>query len=171
MGKILLTLLLLGTYLFGSEGAVEGSTDILQRTVNFLIFAGILVYVLAEPLKNYFSGRSEKIASELEKVQERLRESKHAKELAEQKIEEAHRNAIHLQEGAKKEAKVLSDRILAQCESDMEIMHKQNMTRMEFEKRQMVRNAVSGVMDDVMAATDASLGSDAMNEILKKKVA
>jgi F-type H+-transporting ATPase subunit b len=171
MGKIVITLLALSAYLFASEAAGEGSTDIIQRTVNFLIFAGILVYLLAEPLKNYFGGRSQKIAAELEKVQERLRESKHLKESAEEKIEEAHRTAISLQESAKKEGKILSDRILSQCEQDMDVMKKQSKALMEFEKRQMVRSLVSNVMDDVMIASDASMGSDAMNEILKKKVA
>jgi F-type H+-transporting ATPase subunit b len=58
MGKIIVTVLLLSAYLFGSDAGAEGSTDIVQRTINFLIFAGILFYILAEPVKNYFSGRS-----------------------------------------------------------------------------------------------------------------
>jgi len=102
MGKIIVTVLLLSTYLFGSDAAAEGSTDIVQRTVNFLIFAGILFYVLAEPLKNYFSGRSAGIADELEKVQERLRESKRLKDAAEHMIEEAERFAADLAESSKK---------------------------------------------------------------------
>ncbi len=91
MGKIVITVLMLSAYLFGSDAAAEGSTDIVQRTVNFLVFAGILYYLLAEPIKNYFGGRSAGIANELEKVQERLRESKRLKEAAELKIEEAKR--------------------------------------------------------------------------------
>lgn len=36
--------------LFASEGA---ETDIIQRTVNFVIFAGILWYLLAEKIKAF----------------------------------------------------------------------------------------------------------------------
>ena len=171
MGKLLITVLMLSAYLFGSDAAAEGSTDIVQRTVNFLIFAGILYYILAEPIKNYFGGRSEGIASELDKVQERLRESKSIKEAAEHKIEEAERFVNELNEITKKECKILGDKVLAQCDLDVEVMQKQSSSLMALEKRQMVRSVVNEVMGDVMSASDASMGSDAMTDILKKKVA
>jgi F-type H+-transporting ATPase subunit b len=171
MGKIIVTVLLLSAYLFGSDAGAEASTDIVQRTVNFLIFAGILFYVLAEPLKNYFSGRSSGIADELEKVQERLRESKRLKEAAEHKVEEAERFASELAESSKKENKILSDKILAQCEQDLEVIAKQNAALMELDKRKMVREVVANVMNDVMNSSNEALGKEAMTEILKKKVA
>lgn len=171
MGKIIVTVLTLGAYLFGSDAGAEGSTDIVQRTVNFLIFAGILVYVLAEPVKNYFNGRSAGIADELNKVQERLRESKRIKEAADHKVEEAERFASELSETAKKENKILSDKIMVQCEQELEIIQKQNEALMELEKRKMVREVVAEVMDNVMSGSDEALGKEAMTEILKKKVA
>lgn len=171
MGKIIVTVLMLSAYLFGSDAGAEGSTDIVQRTVNFLIFAGILFYILAEPVKSYFSGRTTGIADELEKVQERLRESKRLKDAAEHKIEEAERFAIELAESSKKENKILSDKILAQCEQDLEIISKQNGALMELDKRKMVRDVVSEIMNDVMNSSNDALGKEAMTEILKKKVA
>lgn len=170
MGKIVITVLMLSAYLFGS-GAAEGSTDIVQRTVNFLVFVGILYYLLAEPLKNYFGGRSAGIAGELEKVQERLRESKRLKESAELKIEEATRFVNELGETTKKECKILSDKVMSQCDQDADIMQKQSNALMDLEKRQMVRSVVNEVMGEVMSASDASMGSEAMTDILKKKVA
>lgn len=171
MSKIIVTVLLLSAYLFGSDAAAEGSTDIVQRTVNFLIFAGILFYILAEPVKSYFNGRSSGIADELDKVQERLRESKRLKEAAELKVEEATRFANELSESSKKENKILSDKILMQCEQELEIIAKQNSALMELEKRKMVREVVSEVMNDVMNSSNDALGKEAMAEILKKKVA
>ena len=93
MSKILLPLLFVSASLFASEAAGEGGTDIVQRTVNFVIFAGIIWYLLAEPVKNYFGGRSQGIADELQKVQDRLKESKQAKEAAEAKIVDANKLA------------------------------------------------------------------------------
>lgn len=171
MSKIIVTVLMLSAYLFGSDAGAEGSTDIVQRTVNFLIFAGILFYILAEPVKNYFSGRSAGIADELEKVQERLRESKRLKEAAEHKIEEAERFASELAESSKKENKILNDKILAQCEQELEVIAKQNDALMELDRRKMVREVVSEVMNDVMNSSGEALGKEAMTEILKKKVA
>lgn len=171
MGKIITALLLLGAFLFGSEGAADGSTDIIQRTVNFLIFAGILYYLLAEPIKNFFGGRSAAIASELGKVQERLNESNRLKEAAEHKVDEATRFAEELNEISKRENKLLSDKIMAQCDMDMETIKKQSEALMELEKRKMVREVVSEVMGDVMTKNDAVLSKDAITDILKKKVA
>jgi len=171
MGKIIATVLLLSAYLFGSDAAAEGATDIVQRTVNFLIFAGILIYILTEPVKNYFNGRSKGIAEELDKVQERLRESKRLKEAAEHKIEEAERFAHELAEASKKENKILNDKILAQCEMELEVIEKQSVTLMELDKRKMVRDVVEELMSDVMNRSSESLGKEAMTEILKKKVA
>lgn len=169
MGKLVITLLALSPFLFGSESGA--STDIVQRTVNFLVFAGILYYLLAEPLKNYFGGRSAGIASELEKVQERLAESKRLKESAEQQIEDATRFVNELVETTRKECKILGDKIMAQGDQDIDVMQKQSNALMDLEKRQMVRSVVNDVMTQVMGASDASMSGDAMTDILKKKVA
>lgn len=171
MSRLLIISLILGGYLFGSDAATEGSTDILQRTVNFLVFIGILYYLLAEPIKNYFGGRSTSIANELGKVQERLRESKELKEAAQHKIEEAERFVVELNESTKKECKILTDKIAVQCDQDVDVMQKQNSSLMILEKRQMVRSVVEDVMGDIMSASDASMNGEAMVEILKKKVA
>ncbi|MBD3798457.1 MAG: F0F1 ATP synthase subunit B [Epsilonproteobacteria bacterium] len=171
MGKIVVSMLMLSAFLFGSDAGADGSSDIVSRTVNFLIFAGILFYILAEPVKSYFGGRSAGIAEELNKVQERLRDSKKLKELAEQKVEEASRFAIELAESSKKENKILADKIAAQCEAELEVIVKQNSALMELDKRKMVREVVSEVMNDVMNSSNGALGKEAMIEILKKKVA
>lgn len=169
MGKILLTLLMLTGVASASGGT--GETDIVQRAVNFLIFAGILYYLLADVIKGYFGGRSKGIADELEKVQEKLRDSKRAKESAEQKIEEAKKFAVELMETAKKENKILNEKIMQQCEMDLENVSKQNGALMELEQRQMVRNVVETIMGEVLSEESAGLDKEAMAQIIMKKVA
>jgi F-type H+-transporting ATPase subunit b len=171
MGKIIVTLLMVTGVVFASGGAEGGETDIVQRTVNFLIFAGILYYLLAEPMKNFFGGRSKGIADELEKVQEKLRDSKAAKEAAEQKIEEAKKFAADLMATAKKENKILNEKIMQQCESDLENITKQNAALMDLEQRKMVREVVDAVMDDVLAEESAGFDKETMAQIIMKKVA
>ncbi len=75
MSRILVLTLMISTYAFASGGAEGAGTDIVQRTVNFLLFAGLIWYLIAEPVKSYFAGRSQGIADELNKVQDRLNES------------------------------------------------------------------------------------------------
>lgn len=74
-------LLLLPAVMFAS-GAVEGEgkTDIVPRVINFAIFASILYYLLAKPLKEYFTGRTTEIADRLSSIQDKLKESKDAKD-------------------------------------------------------------------------------------------
>ena len=172
MGKIVLTLLMLTGYAFAAGGGTEGGgTDIVQRTVNFFIFASILYYLRADPIKNYFVGRTQGIASELEKVQEKLRETKQAKEAALLKIEDAKKFAEELAETSKKENKILNDKIMQQCEAELENVQKQNVALMELEQRKMVRDVVDNIMDDVFAQESAGFDKEAMAQIIMKKVA
>lgn len=171
MSKILLPLLFVSASLFASEHAADAGTDIVQRTVNFVIFAGILWYLLAEPVKNYFGGRSKSIADELQKVQDRLRESKQAKEAAEAKISEASSLAEEIMKAASKEGKILNEKILKQCDADLENLQKQSAALMALEQRKMVRELVDEIMDDVLTQESSALDKEAMAGILMKKVA
>ena len=48
----MLVVLAISSVAFASGGTVEhGGTDIFQRTVNFLLFAGLLWYLLAKPVR------------------------------------------------------------------------------------------------------------------------
>jgi len=169
MTKIILSLLLISSYALASGG--EGGTDIVQRTVNFLIFAGILYYLLANPIKSYFTGRTAGIAAELERVQEKLKESKLAKEKAMQKIDDAEKYAVELMEMSKKENRILNDNIMKQCEADLENITKQNAALMELEQRKMVRAMVNEVMQDLLTQESDGFDKDAMAQIILKKVA
>ncbi len=171
MKKILLTMILLSVTVFANEAVSDGSTDIVQRTVNFLLFAGVIYYLVAEPIKAYFSGRTQSIADELDKVQEKLRESKTAKENALLKVEEAKKFAADLLEISKKENKILNEQIMKQNELDLENLSKQNSTKMDFEQRTMVRDIVSEIMTEALNDQNTSVDKTAMAEIIMKKVA
>ena len=88
MSRILLTLLAVSTVALASN-AENAGTDIVQRTVNFLLFAGLIWYLVAEPVKNYFASRSQGISDELKKVQDKLSETVTLKKEALAKIPDA----------------------------------------------------------------------------------
>jgi len=73
VSRILVTLLAMSTIALASS-AEGGSTDIIKRTVNFILFAGLVWYLVAEPMKAYFNARSQGVADELKKVQDKLNE-------------------------------------------------------------------------------------------------
>jgi F-type H+-transporting ATPase subunit b len=170
MGKILLTIIMMSAYALASDGG-EGGTDIVQRTVNFIIFAGIIYYLLATPIKDFFNGRSDGIRAELDRVQEKMKESKVAKEEALQKIEDAEKFAADLMESSKKENKILDENIMQQCEFDLENIEKQNISLMVLEQRKMVRSVVDEVMNDLLNQESESFDKDAMAQLIMKKVA
>ena len=89
--------------------AGEGGTDIIPRTINFLIFAAILYRFVAAPLKNFFKGRRDEIVTTLKSIQEKVEESKKAKAEAQKKLEDSK----HYWTDASK--KYASSRLKTQC--------------------------------------------------------
>jgi F-type H+-transporting ATPase subunit b len=161
----------MSTYALASGHDEGAQTDIVQRTVNFLLFAGLIWYLVAEPVKSYFAARSKAISDELQKVQEKLNESIALKKEALSKITEAEKYASALEVTSKKENKLINDKMMFQCESELEILSKQNASLMDFEQRKMVRSVVENVLSEVLSQSADSFDTEAMANVILKKVA
>ena len=171
MSRLLVVLLTLSSLAFASGGAGGAETDIVQRTVNFLLFAGLLWYLLAKPIKEYFTGRSNSIAGELQSVQDKLNESVNKKKDALAKISDAEKQAAEIIETAKKESKILNDSILSQCEDDLENLEKSHQAKLELAQRKMVNSVVEEILDEVVSESSKEFTKDAMVNVILKKVA
>ncbi len=172
MSRILVFMLMMSTFALASNGNAEhGGTDIIQRTVNFLLFAGLVWYLVAEPAKNYFVSRSQSIADEMKKVQDKLKETASLKKDAIAKVSVAEKFAADLAINSKKENKIVNDNIMAQCDADIETMIKQQAASIEFEQRKMVRSVVEATLKEVLAQSDDSFDKEAMANVILKKVA
>ena len=170
MSKILIIMLMISTYALASNGE-HSATDIVQRTVNFLLFAGLVWYLVAEPAKNYFASRSQAIADELQKVQEKLKETIAKKKDALDKISDAEKFKAELEITSKKENKIINDNIMNQCDSELENIVKHNSSLMDFEQRKMVRNVVEEILEEVLTQSSESFDKEAMANVILKKVA
>ena len=170
MSRILVLVLMISTYALASE-AGHGETDIVERTVNFLLFAGLVWYLVGEPVKSYFSSRSQSIADELKKVQEKLDESISLKKEALAKISDAEKFAEELAISSKKENKIINDNIVNQCDTDLETLVKQQKSLKDFEQRKMVRNVVENVLGETLVQSSEGLDKETMANIILKKVA
>ena len=170
MSRIIVLMLMISTYALASEAEHAGS-DIVQRTVNFLIFVGLIWYLVAEPVKNYFSSRSQAIADDLKRVQEKLNESINLKKEALAKISEAEKFAEELAEISKKENKNINASMMAQCDIELDVVAKQHTTLMEFEQRNMVRNVVEDIVKETLSKASESFDKESMANVLLKKVA
>ena len=171
MSRILVLILMISTYALASETLSDGSTDIVQRSVNFVIFVGLIWYLVAEPVKNYFASRSKNIADDLKRVQEKLNESITLKKDALSKISDAEKYAENLKVASKKENKIINDNIMLQCDNDLEVVSKQHTALMEFEQRRMVRDTVEEIIKETLSQSSESFDKKAMANVLLKKVA
>jgi len=171
VSRILVLILMISTYALASEAAHEGGTDIVQRAVNFLLFVGLIWYLVGEPVKNFFASRSQGIADDLKKVQEKLDESINLKKEALAKISEAEKFAQELAVASKKENKILNDNIMTQCDAELEAMVKQHASKKEFEQRNMVRDVVETIITETLDQSSEVFDREAMANVILKKVA
>ena len=169
MSRILVLTLMMSTYALASGH--EGGTDIVQRTVNFLLFAGLVWYLVAEPAKNFFASRSQAIADELKSVQAKLNESVLLKKEALAKISDAEKFAEELVISSKKENKIINDSIMAQCEVELENLVKQDSSIKDFEQRKMIRKVVEDILTKTLDKSSDSFDKEAMANVILRKVA
>ncbi len=174
MNSKYLALLLLPVFAFasaGAEGSGSGETDIFWRLVNFLIFFGILYYLLADKIKAYFKGREDGIAGRLSEVEEKLKEAKAEKEAASQKAKDAEGTAFGLIEAAKKEAEIMTSKINESLVHDKAQLEKSYADKIEVEAKKMKKEVVSEVLEEMFASDSATISNDDLLNIIKKKVA
>jgi F-type H+-transporting ATPase subunit b len=161
---------MISTYAFASGGEHTGS-DIVQRTVNFVIFAGLIWYLVAEPIKNYFASRSQAIADDLKRVQEKLNESITLKKDTLAKISEAEKFAEELGKSSKKENKIINDKIMLQCDDDLVALMKHQTSLLDFDQRNMVRSVVEDIVKETLKQSSDNFDKEAMANVLLRKVA
>ena len=98
----------------GGHGGIspEKIQDLLWRTVNFVVFAGILIYLVAKPAKKFFAQRSQDVARTLDEMAARQAEFEAAVAAAEARlaaVAKERQNVIQqfIAEGEMEKAKIL----------------------------------------------------------------
>jgi len=166
--KLSILLFVAMSSLYASSG---GETDILPRTINFLIFAGLVWYLLADKLKAFFASRRDEIVAKLDKIEDQVKASKLAKEQAEAKIVDARSKATEIIETAKKEAVLLQKAIEEQAENDINVMERSASELKEVEQNRMVREVVKESMEEILGSSSLSENSEELMMSLLKRVA
>lgn len=152
--------------------AIAGrSTDFVPRIFNFLIFAALIYYLIAEPIRNFFRERREKIASQLTEIENRLQAAKEAKKAAEQTLAESEKKAREILEDARKEAELLSERYRELGSRESAALEHQYRERMEMEERKMQRETIISLLDENISPEDIPLTGSQIIDTLAKKVA
>lgn len=180
MKKIaLLSLLMVPAFLLAS-GDAESSryfaqtgreSDFLPRLVNFSIFIGILLYLLASPIKAFFKGRSEGIAGQLDEIEAKLQSAKDEKKDAQTRLDEAEKKAEEILVDAKAEAVILSEKIVIANQNELILMDKQLEEKISLEERRSAREAIDEVLSENISNADIMIDETKVVEIISKKVA
>jgi F-type H+-transporting ATPase subunit b len=151
----------------------SGESDIFQRTINFFLFAGLLYYILINKFKiqNIFKNRKKNIADRLNAIQEKLKESKNQKNIAFEKLEEAKANAKTFIITSQKENKMLLERMETDLQIELENIEKYHKDQIDIERRKMVRQVVSEVLEELISADSIKIDHNKFVDIILKKVA
>jgi len=178
---ILLSLLVVPAMLIASGHADGESTryfaqtgrenDFWPRVVNFTIFASILYYLLANPIKNFFKDRRSGIASQLKEIEAKLQSAKDAEKDAQSRLDESANKAGIILEDAKKEAKIMAGKIADANANDLAMMDKQFEDKITFEEKRSAREAIDEVLGENITNDDIALDESKVVDIISKKVA
>ncbi|WP_294951158.1 F0F1 ATP synthase subunit B [Sulfurovum sp.] len=146
-------------------------SDFWPRVINFTIFALILYYLVANPIKNFFKDRREGIAGQLKEIESKLQAAKDEKREAQARLEESANKAAEIIEDAKLEAKILAEKIADASVNELEVLEKQFAEKTALEERKAAREVIDEVLSENITTDDIALDESKIVDIISKKVA
>ena len=170
MKKILFALsVVVPLSLFASDANVE--TDILERTVNFFIFAAIIYYLLADKVKTFFEDRTKSIQADLDKVQDLLKASEKRIADAKLEIENAKKVADELVDSANNDVNAIKNKVEVALEQEIAFLSKSFDEKTELETRKVKKEVVQNVLNQLLSNENIELSQNEITNIISKKVA
>jgi F-type H+-transporting ATPase subunit b len=155
--------------LFANDSEVH--TDIVERSVNFFIFAAILYYLLADKMKTFFGDRTKSIQAELDKAQEMIKESQKRVDDAKKEVEKSKAIAEELIASANGDIESIKSKINDSVEQEIKVLGKVSIDKQEIETREVKREVVQNVLDQLLSDDNIALSQDDLANIILKKVA
>ena len=146
-------------------------SDFWPRVVNFTIFASLLYYLVANPIKDFFKGRSAGIATQLNEIEEKLQAAKDEKKEAQVRLDASEKKAEEILVDAKAEAVILAEKIATGNQNELIHLEKQLEEKMTLEERKSAREAIDEVLSENITTDDINLDEKKVVDIISKKVA
>ena len=182
MKKIILLSLLVVPAALLASGSADGEvsryfiqtgreSDFVPRLVNFIIFASLIYYLVANPIKGFFKGRSEGISAQLNEIEVKLQAAKDEKKEAQNRVKESEKKAEEILLDAKAEAALLAEKIATANAEELIILEKQFAEKIALEERRSAREVIDEVLSENITNDDIMLDEEKVVEIISKKVA
>jgi F-type H+-transporting ATPase subunit b len=164
----------------GGHGGIDPAKlpDLLYRTINFLVFAGILIKLVAKPAKAFFSQRSQDVAQTLDELEAKRAAAEAAVKAAEERLAEVGREyegiiKQYLAEGEMEKAKIL-DKANAVAERIKEMakvsIEQETKKAAQTLKEEVVDQATQLAMDLIRKKATPTDQQGLVEEYLKKVV-
>ncbi|MCK5855351.1 MAG: F0F1 ATP synthase subunit B [Sulfurovaceae bacterium] len=155
----------------GHDELTMSNSDFWYRVLNFSIFAGLLYYLLANPVKVFFKGRQEGIAKSFKEIEEKLNASKEAAKVAEENLVASQAKADELKKDSVSEGTILAENIANKNADTLVSLEKQSVEKMEHESKKMAKNAVDTILKDAITSDDIAIDESKVVSLISKKVA
>ncbi|WQW51941.1 F0F1 ATP synthase subunit B [Helicobacter pylori] len=153
-----------------ATGLDISQTDIIERSLNFLLFAGILWYFLAKKLRSFLRSKSLEISKRLEEIQAQLKVSKENKKKLLKELEQAKEKAELIISDANKEAYTITQKYELQTKIDVENLIKNSKALMDLEVKKIKRELVESVFKDLRESKKVSFNVQDYVNILKQRL-
>ncbi|MFP6158470.1 F0F1 ATP synthase subunit B [Helicobacter pylori] len=153
-----------------ATGLDISQTDIIERSLNFLLFAGILWYFLAKKLRSFLRSKSLEISKRLEEIQAQLKVSKENKKKLLKELEQAKEKAELIISDANKEAYTITQKYELQTKMDVENLIKNSKALMDLEVKKIKRELVESVFKDLRESKKVSFNTQDCVNILKQRL-
>jgi F-type H+-transporting ATPase subunit b len=147
------------------------NSDFFYRVFNFTIFAGLLYYLAANPIKAFFKGRTEGISNQLVEIEEKLQASKNDRIVAEDNLVKAGKRAKEIVNDASKEAKVLSANIVEKNDKALVLLEKQAEEKQALEVKKATRETIDDILNNGFEVSDVNIDEAKVVSLISKKVA
>ncbi|MCH4606265.1 F0F1 ATP synthase subunit B [Helicobacter pylori] len=153
-----------------ATGLDISQTDIIERSLNFLLFAGILWYFLAKKLRSFLRSKSLEISKRLEEIQAQLKASRENKKKLLKELEQAKEKAELIISDANKEAYTITQKYELQTKMDVENLIKNSKALMDLEVKKIKRELVESVFKDLRESKKVSFNAQGCVNILKQRL-
>ncbi|RVZ55778.1 F0F1 ATP synthase subunit B [Helicobacter pylori] len=153
-----------------ATGLDVSQTDIIERSLNFLLFAGILWYFLAKKLRSFLRSKSLEISKRLEEIQAQLKVSKENKKKLLKELEQAKEKAELIISDANKEAYTITQKYELQTKMDVENLIKNSKALMDLEVKKIKRELVESVFKDLRESKKVPFNAQDCVNILKQRL-
>jgi len=143
MGFVWVILLTLATPLFAAGGGGDHGFDtakFIAKVVNFLLFFGVLFFLVRKPIANFFSQRVQTIQDNLKLAEKSREEAKRQLDDIQAKMAELDHEISEIETVAKKEAERERERLKAEAEKEAERIVAHARVEVESMKRDAIQS-------------------------------